>query len=288
MRYLKQDLVFLREKLHTNYPDLASQIVGELDEFSEILRLPPWRSVNSIRKYLGLEIPFVGSLIPKIPMVADGSHIEKVKSCSTIDFDDEVWVYINGVMVDREMLRIQGNWLARIIGKKVLLLHNPTDGLGLDLFESFLGRNFAIDGLPVSWMTKVLEEVFNCFGAKKINIVAHSQGCIILGECLRRLEKDFPKILKSLNIFTFASPAKSLPKVGFAEHYANKNDLVAQLGVLHSDVPYEGKVHVRDARGHWFNTHYLSALLNGDFGQTKLYQLVKARAPQTKLDLVSA
>ncbi len=285
MRYLKQDLKFLQSKLKDSYPDIASQIVGELDEFSEILKLPPWRMLNAIRKYTGADIPFIDSIIPRIPLVATADKIQKVKSCSQIEFDDEVWVYINGVMVDKEMLGIQGKWLAKIIGKKILLLHNPTDGLGLDLLESFLGRNFGIDAIPVHWITTILEELFTCFGARKINIVAHSQGCIILGKCLHHLRQGYPEIINSLNIFTFASPSKSIPKVAFAEHYANKYDLVAQLGVLHSDVPYEGQVYIREARGHWFNTHYLSALLNGDFGETELYKLVKGCSPHTSLKL---
>ncbi|SMF71376.1 hypothetical protein [Pseudobacteriovorax antillogorgiicola] len=277
MKYIKEDLAFFKSLMKDSYSDVMSQVVGELDEFSEVLRLPPLRMMNSVRKYAGVDVPLVDSIIPRQALFADGDRILKVKKPVDFSRDDEMWVYINGVMVDINMLAIQGRWLSKLLGKEFLLLHNPTDGLFLDLFESFLGRNVGIDALPVRWMKTRLENLLDQYPDARLNIVAHSQGCIILGKCLHHIAQERPDQLDRIHIFTFASPSKSIPQVAFAEHYANSQDLVAQLGVLHPDVPYEGKIFQRAGRGHWFNTHYLASLMKGEFGDTELYRIMRRK-----------
>ena len=276
MKYLREDLKYIGTLLQESYPEVVAQVVGEFDEFSEILKLPPLRAANAIRKYAGIDIPLIDSLIPRPYYFTNGDIVKKISAQDFQASDDEIWLYINGVMVDQEMLAIQGRWLAKIFGKPFLLLHNPTDGVIVDILESVLGRNFGIEAIPGFWMTKRIQNLLDLYPEKKINIVAHSQGCIILSRCLQNLAKQKKNQLNKLSIYTFASPAKFMPKVGFAEHYANIHDLVAQFGILHPDRKITGHIFTRSAKGHWLNTHYLPALMHGEFGRTSLYEIIKS------------
>jgi hypothetical protein len=125
---------------------------------------------------------------------------------------------------------------------------------------------------------------------ERVVVIAHSQGCLILrlslDGLLQESEDIREKMLSRLCVFTFASPSlnwnvyKSKPTrlaghargvsmehlsshVHITEHFANKTDFVAKLGVLHAPSPDNGYVKTNvfinkssEWIGHLFGTQY--------------------------------
>ena len=139
---------------------------------------------------------------------------------------------------------------------------------------------------------------------KKVILIGHSQGGIIVSLVLDRLFADLPaETMAKLEVYTFGSAAShfnnprislnprsrgqvtetsdSVPPadrcIPYVEHYANEYDLVPRWGVLYNvtqllDNRYCGKVFVRmAATGHMFNQHYMDPMFPQDHSQASLF-----------------
>jgi hypothetical protein len=133
---------------------------------------------------------------------------------------------------------------------------------------------------------------------KKVVLLGHSQGGIIISMILDHLFSDLPaENISKLEIYTFGSAAshfknpllalrpmtpgpqraKTVPVmeagakepqrvIGHVEHYCNSADMVTRWGVLHcvkdlTDNTFAGRIFVHmNASGHMFNQHYLSTM----------------------------
>ena len=139
---------------------------------------------------------------------------------------------------------------------------------------------------------------------KKVVLIGHSQGGIIVSLVLDRLFADLPaETVAKLEVYTFGSAAAHFnnPRLSlkprskgdvtetstsepphdrcipYIEHYANEYDLVPRWGVLYNvtqllDNRYCGKVFVRmGATGHMFNQHYMDPMFPLDHSHTSLF-----------------
>ncbi|KAJ9665572.1 hypothetical protein H2201_004263 [Coniosporium apollinis] len=92
-------------------------------------------------------------------------------------------------------------------------------------------------------LRKQLEEVLRSRGGQRkdyVVIVAHSQGYLLLRLVLDELRRDNTMLesMKRLLVFTFGNPSRNWDVheyVGRTEHFANKADFVAELGVLNGE-----------------------------------------------------
>ena len=79
---------------------------------------------------------------------------------------------------------------------------------------------------------------------KRIVLIGHSQGCIIISNVLQLIANDTTSPLPAedvakIEVHLFASPASKLDYLAEKvriEHYANENDLVAAIGVLSPNI----------------------------------------------------
>ncbi|KAF7589229.1 hypothetical protein BBP40_004571 [Aspergillus hancockii] len=215
--------------------------------------------------------------------------------------EHERWIFINGVAVGDHWLQSSIDRLALTFGRKVIGVHNPTDGLVFDIIECLIQRNFTFatpdtrDGYAITKET-LLDPKY-----EKVVLILHSQGGIEGGLIIDWLLDELPReVLRKLEVYTFGNaanhfnnPYKSLlasdqpttselrtfnqntttraeGSILHIEHYVNAMDFVCIWGVLQfASGPnrYMGKIFVRPGSGHQFNQHYLDTMFT--FGPDK-------------------
>jgi hypothetical protein len=185
-------------------------------------------------------------------------------------FPREAWFFVNGIATDKELLLLNGRYLAKLFRRPVELIYNPTEGPFSDLLECVLGRTFDFVSSPAEYALERLSIALSNPEKERVVLIGHSQGGIIVSNVVAGLIERFGgdrTRLGKLEVYTFAAacdhvrtdPELDTPTrhVPFVEHFANTGDLVARLGVLQGELPIEGRVYTRDKPGHFLNTHYL-------------------------------
>ncbi len=182
-------------------------------------------------------------------------------------------VFVNGICSTVEMAMYQKEWLEKIMCNPVTLAYNYTDGFILDVYECMQDRTYRNKGLTVS--SKNLHEYLKkeIKNYKKVTIVGFSQGCLITGRALEELSKNknIKKELSKIDYFTFASPMNELniPKEIKIEHFINRDDPVANIGIIEHKKDIKGKKHYQEKGGHMFVADYIIPLVLGKFGKNK-------------------
>lgn len=182
--------------------------------------------------------------------------------------DNEAWFFLNGICTNRSVLRLNGRALANLFQRRINLMHNPSDGIILDLLECIVGRTMQPISTLESSVAYILEDALNTHN--KVVLIAHSQGGIIstgaLYKLATRLSGSRAQLLKKLEVYTFASAATELdlPQV-YAEHFIHDRDYVARIGVAGNRDRFSGRVFHNDASGHLLNAHYLKYFTEGKF-----------------------
>lgn len=178
-------------------------------------------------------------------------------------------------------LRDNCNRIARIFGRPVTGLHNPTLGLIGDLIECVIQRSFSYNNYCTRYSYDYVKASLADPNIKKVVLIGHSQGAIVVSMVLDLLFADMPvEKTSKLEVYTFGcaashfnNPLRAIEPnsqtararvIPHIEHYANSDDLVTRWGVLYNvcTVPsnsFMGRVFVRrGATGHLLNQHYLS------------------------------
>ena len=180
------------------------------------------------------------------------------------------WFYANGVMSDRYMWALTAEYISTLFDKKIEALFNPTATLAIDIVESVLGRTFGRLTETVKGYYAVLKPVLE--SGAEVHVIAHSQGGISMAETIRKLIQNGVDVSK-LHVYTFGSghDGFDFPSV-YSEHFANRFDYVARLGVLTFGAG-RSPVYKTDHFGHLLNAHYLPNFIEGDYcgGKSKLY-----------------
>jgi hypothetical protein len=189
------------------------------------------------------------------------------------DDDDEKWFFLNGICTNDEVLQLNGKALADLFGRTIHLLHNPSDGILLDLAECAVGRTLQLVSTLDNSASLILEDALKQH--KKVVLIAHSQGGIISTAALRilslrLLENDRQSLLNKLEVYTFASAARELPPSNiYSEHFFNTRDYVARIGIATVKLQSAGKVFEHDTTGHLLNAHYLPHFINKAYKSTR-------------------
>jgi hypothetical protein len=188
-------------------------------------------------------------------------------------FPGEAWFFVNGIATDKDLLKLNGRYLSRLFQRPIELIYNPTEGPFSDLIECITGRTFDFVSAPSAYALERVSLALLNPDKERVVLMGHSQGGIIVAHVVNGLVERFSgdkTRLGKLEVYTFASacdrirtdPELDTPErhVPFIEHFANTEDLVAQLGVLHGQLPIKGKVYTLEKPGHFLNAHYLSEI----------------------------
>jgi hypothetical protein len=221
--------------------------------------------------------------------------------------NNELWLFINGVSVTKELHYYNALQLAHCVKKTVYCLHNSTNGLPLDLLECFTQRTFNKNASRTKKLKNALLELGKLYPNRKLILCVHSQGAILASHIIQAfLLEEEVEILKRMEVYTFGCAALRffqymdllLPKPNnvfpFYEHFANWEDCVAKIGVLRNkELPYmPGNVFVTHVEGHMFGEHYLPAILRRQYvsidgDSKKIPRFYSYLRPDTELYSVS-
>ena len=192
-------------------------------------------------------------------------------------FPHEAWFFINGIASDKEMLRLNGSYLAKVFQRPIELIYNPTQGPLTDLLECVMGRSFDFVTSPAAYALERLSTALSNPEKDRVILIGHSQGGIIVSNVVAGLIERFggdQMRLGKLEVYTFASACDHMKvdttldkperRVPYIEHFANTGDLVAKMGVLEEKLPINGKVYTLSKPGHLLNAHYLPELEKDD------------------------
>lgn len=216
---------------------------------------------------------------------------------------DERWLLINGVATPRRIAQANARRLCSMMGRPVTLVHNPTDGVGVDLVECALGK---VKLGPDKWETvprQLLDDTLEAAlraapasGVKRVVLIAHSQGTIIAANAIDDLvakvdagDAELGTLMRELlEVYCFATCCHrfNAAHLRHVEHICNEHDFVARLGAL-SPTPWwrdyrdgrkmhiEGAKHTADLSGHLLNTHYLAPLEGGAYPHSRLHEYMR-------------
>lgn len=202
---------------------------------------------------------------------------------------NETWFFLNGIGTNEDMATVNARMLSDIFRRPITPLHNPGNGFMADLMEVMNGRAFnrntaiAESARDHIWseLKKVKEQMRTADEkmkkSYKIVVIAHSQGGLIISNVVKMLlqEHSANPLLSQLEIYTFASAHDEYPysctdaqrpQVPFTEHFANKEDYVAQVGVLKAGSKKTvGNIYIKNGAGHLLNFHYLRDFVHGRY-----------------------
>lgn len=205
-----------------------------------------------------------------------GSTSTESPNFTEYDNEDKVIFFLNGICTDQNVWEINAREIENIFDFKVQPLHNPTHGFLPDLVECVFGRTFDIEDKETYHLYVILKKALR--DKDKVIVLAHSQGGIIISQLINHLMNEENPNLYKLEVYTFASAADEMP-VGpyYVEHFANKYDYVARIGVIEYRDNFYGRIYERSSSGHLLNIHYLQPLSNGYFcaGRSRLSRYLK-------------
>ncbi|GFG11879.1 psi-producing oxygenase A [Aspergillus lentulus] len=189
--------------------------------------------------------------------------------------------------------------LADTFGRQIVGFHNPTKGLILDIVECLIQRDLDYKTADIRQGRAQLRAALAASTTKKVVLIVHSQGGIVASSIIDWLYGELSEShMQKLEIYTFGNAARQFrnpplhepqdnqpvgnrPRrqiqgeraIRHIEHYANKRDFVANIGVLQFAAPagaysnasvFSGTVFVREGSGHLFNIHYLDPMFGED------------------------
>jgi hypothetical protein len=236
-------------------------------------------------------------LIPKLP-ISSPSWIPKIiqriffgGNSKYIADKEEVkdkicFIYINGILSNRNVIEQNKKAIKVLFNRPVNLIHNVTDSFIMDIIECIIGKETDDMTEPSTVALAALSRKLLDPEIKKVVVICHSQGTIIIGKVLNNLKilgLDRNEFIKKLEIYAFANCSSNMvyvkEKYPYIESFANDNDIVARLGCncnnkVKKYIKIDGPVFIKENKsGHMFNSHYINNFQN-DFPNSKLNQYI--------------
>ncbi len=229
-----------------------------------------------------------------------------------VRYQREKWFFVNGIATDPTLLKMNGAYLYSVFKRPIELIYNPTDGVLIDIFESVFGRTFDFSLTPELYTKRRVEDAIFSNMYDRVILLAHSQGAIVASNVIRELIRDFRQKnrlekLTRLEVYTFGSAADEIDAddtlsnahnrlVPYIEHFANTDDVIAQLGILQKENPtyrkiMDGPIFKLEKSGHLFNAHYLCDIVNKRYvstqvgTQSRLYGYLDGNIPDLYLSI---
>jgi hypothetical protein len=94
------------------------------------------------------------------------------------NYDDEYWIYMNGVSVGKDWLQSNIDRLTLTFGRHVHGVLNPTDGILFDLIQCLIQRNLAFATNDIREAYVDIKSALYDEKIKKVVLILHSQGGI--------------------------------------------------------------------------------------------------------------
>ena len=102
-------------------------------------------------------------------------------------FPKESWFFINGVATNEVVARMNARYLVKLFHRPLTVVHNSTNSLGLDLLECAVGKAWDIMTEPALQALPEIVAALENPVKRRVIVVCHSQGTIIMANVLRAL-----------------------------------------------------------------------------------------------------
>jgi hypothetical protein len=109
-------------------------------------------------------------------------------------FAGEQWFFINGILTNEDIARINAAYLVDLFHRPVTVLWNSTDGLGVDLLECTTEK-LGATGEDVDSAFHPLLDAIASKANKRIVLISHSQGTIITAVLLRLMRGVYERTM---------------------------------------------------------------------------------------------
>jgi len=233
------------EALRIRPPDYVRSVFGAPRDWlpphrrcSEYNILNPWQSLTTARFLLDIGLPSSAATEPDwaralFPAFVNrrfwhptGFFRQPDEYGGTYSFPDEHWFFINGIATNEDVAKLKSAYLAHLFHRPVTVIQNATNSLALDLFECVIGKGFtrrpdAADRLSMTepaWRaTAAILEALNADCTRRVVVIAHSQGTIIMANVLlavsRALRRDTHKQWDAFTNQLMGSPDTQTRKI---------------------------------------------------------------------------
>lgn len=169
------------------------------NRFSEFSLLDVWRPGRAARALANVVIPSLPRTPP--PLCPPLLHrlfwqpsviLQRPDQCgSYTSFPDEAWFFVNGVASNDAVAQLNSAYLSYLFHRPLTMIQNSTDSLLIDLLECAVGKQWyryteaAVKAFPPIYDALKRPE------KRRVVVIAHSQGTIIMATVLRMLATIF-------------------------------------------------------------------------------------------------
>lgn len=173
-------------------------------------------------------------------------------------------IYVNGICSTIDMAKYQKKWFEKILNKPVTLCYNYSDGFIFDIVECMQDRTYRETTKSKSVYNLRDYILKNIENYNNIEVIGYSQGCLITGRALEEVSILIKNknLLNKISYVTFANPSNKLllPKEITVEHFINKDDIIATIGIIEHKNDIVGRKYYQDKSGHLLIADYLIPL----------------------------
>lgn len=158
-------------------------------------------------------------------------------------FPDEAWFFINGIMTNDSVAQLNAAFISDLFHRPVTIIQNSTQSLFVDLTECAFGKVWKNEWRDVQEASaKAFPPLYDALKSpskKKVVVIAHSQGTIIMSVVLAMLKS------KTIAAGTFQQTAVSTEAAAEAEQPFS---MLAPSGYAGPEIvfPYQGDLDADD------------------------------------------
>jgi hypothetical protein len=102
-------------------------------------------------------------------------------------FPDEAWFFLNGIMTNDSLAQVNAAYISYLFHRPVTLIQNSTDSFLIDMLQCMIGKEWAQMTEPVIKTFPVIYDALKSPHKRRVVVIAHSQGTIIIANVLRLL-----------------------------------------------------------------------------------------------------
>ncbi len=169
--------------------------VPPFPRFSEYQIINLWRPLRMMRTLVNWTVPSIPAAPPPFgPPLLNDVFFGPTEILHRPDhhgsynsFPDERWIFVNGIMTNDAVAQLNSAFISRLFHRPVTMVQNSTDSLPIDLLECAVGKQWQVMTTPAIAAFPVIYDALIARDVKRVVVLAHSQGTIIMSNVLRWL-----------------------------------------------------------------------------------------------------
>jgi len=163
-------------------------------EYELVWRLPRYLADVVVPSLPGKPPPWLGPPFSWLFFHRAGELSPPEGGSPTNETAGEQWFFINGILTNRDVARMNAAYLAELFGRPIRILWNSTDGAGLDLLECASEKLGARDADVDMAFHPLLDAITDPMN-KRVVLIAHSQGTLIAAVVLRLMRAVYERTM---------------------------------------------------------------------------------------------